>query len=191
MSLILASRSPRRRAILETLGVAHEVIASDADESARDGEAPAAMARRLAGDKALEVSRRHPARFVLGADTIVVAGDEVLGKPVDDADARRMIAALAGAWHEVITGVALAREGALLEAVAVHTRVRFGALSAERVRRYVASGEGRDKAGAYAVQGLGAGLVERVEGSYANVVGLPAFETVALLERHGAVEAWP
>lgn len=191
MTLVLASASPRRRQILETLGLSFEVAPSDVDEAERPGEAPEALARRLAESKAVAVSRARTGAFVLGADTVVVLEGEALNKPEDDAHAARMIEALGGRWHEVVTGVALARDGALLESMAVSTRVRFRAMSAERVRGYVATGEGRDKAGAYAVQGIGAGLVERVEGSYANVVGLPACETIDLLERHGALEAWP
>lgn len=188
--LILASASPRRREILATLGIAFDVDPSGASEEAR-GEGPEALARRLAGDKALEVSRRSGGRFVLGADTIVVEGGAVLGKPEDDEHARAMIARLAGRWHEVITGVALARGGAVLEDLAVTTRVHMLPMDPSRVARYVASGEGRDKAGAYAVQGIASGLCDRIEGSYTNVVGLPAAETVALLERHGALGEWP
>ena len=188
--LVLASASPRRREILATLGIAFDVDPSGASEDAR-GEGPEALARRLARDKALEVSRRSGERFVLGADTIVVEGGRVLGKPVDDEDARRMIARLAGGWHEVITGVALARGGAVLEDLAVTTRVHMLPMDAARIDRYVATGEGRDKAGAYAVQGVASGFCDRLDGSYSNVVGLPAAETVALLERHGALREWP
>lgn len=188
--LVLASASPRRREILATLGIAFDVDPSGASEDAR-GEGPEALARRLARDKALEVSRRSSERFVLGADTIVVEGGRVLGKPVDDEDARRMIARLAGGWHEVITGVALARDGAVLEDLAVTTRVHMLPMDAARIDRYVASGEGRDKAGAYAVQGIASGFCDRIDGSYSNVVGLPAAETVALLERRGALREWP
>lgn len=191
MSLVLASASPRRRQILETLGLTFEVAPSDVDESERAGEAPGALARRLAECKALAVSKTHGDAFVLGADTVVVLDGQALNKPEDDAHAARMVGSLAGRWHEVVTGVALARDGALLEGLAVRTRVKFREVSEARIARYVATGEGRDKAGAYAVQGIGAGLVERVDGSYANVVGLPAAETVDLLERHGALEAWP
>ena len=188
--LVLASASPRRREILATLGIAFDVDPSGASEDAR-GEGPEALARRLARDKALEVSRRSGERFVLGADTIVVEGGRVLGKPVDDEDARRMIARLTGGWHEVITGVALARGGAVLEDLAVTTRVHMLPMDAARIDRYVATGEGRDKAGAYAVQGVASGFCDRIDGSYSNVVGLPAAETVALLERHGALREWP
>ncbi len=191
MSLVLASASPRRREILATLGVAFEVVPSGAAEEEREGERPEALARRLARDKALEVSRRVGDRFVLGADTVVVVEGRVLGKPADDDHARAMLRALSDRWHEVITGVALARGGAVLEDLAVTTRVHVAPLSAERIERYVATGEGRDKAGGYAVQGVASGFCDRLEGSYGNVVGLPAAETVALLERHGVIAGWP
>ncbi len=189
--LVLASASPRRREILETLRVPFEVAPSRANEDPLPGEVPDALARRLAADKALEVSRAMGDRFVLGADTVVVASGELLAKPIDDDDARRMITRLAGGWHEVITGVALARAGALLEAIHVTARVHMLAIDAARIDRYVATGEGRDKAGAYAVQGIASGFCDRIEGSYSTVVGLPAAETVALLERHGALSGWP
>ncbi|MCZ7686529.1 MAG: Maf family protein [Sandaracinaceae bacterium] len=191
MSLVLASASPRRREILATLGVAFEVVPGGAAEEEREGERPEALARRLARDKALEVSRRVGDRFVLGADTVVVVEGRVLGKPADDDHARAMLRALSNRWHEVITGVALARGGAVLEDLAVTTRVHVAPLSAERIERYVATGEGRDKAGGYAVQGVASGFCDRLEGSYGNVVGLPAAETVALLERHGVIAGWP
>lgn len=188
---MLASASPRRREILATLGVPFEVVASGAAEDAREDEPAEELARRLAREKALEVSARVGERFVLGADTVVVVDGRVLGKPRDDEDARAMLRALSGRWHEVITGVALARSGAVLEDIAVTTRVHVIALSGERIERYVATGEGRDKAGAYAVQGVASGFCDRLEGSYGNVVGLPAAETVRLLERHAVIAGWP
>lgn len=194
-ALVLASASPRRREILSTLGVAFTVCPSAADEDPRPGEAPQALARRLAEDKAAEVAARGEteiAAFVLGADTVVIVDGDVLAKPLDDDDARRMLGRLSGRWHEVSTGVALARAGeGPIEALVVTTRVHFSAMDAARIDRYVATGEGRDKAGSYAVQGIGAGLVDRIEGSYSNVVGLPAAETIALLERHGVLTGWP
>lgn len=190
--LVLASASPRRREILETLGISFEVCPSHAIEEVHQGEAPEALARRLARDKALEVSQRSADAFVLGADTIVVEGGAVLAKPRDDEEARAMIARLSGRWHEVITGVALAKDGGVLEDLAVITRVHMLPLDPARIARYVATGEGRDKAGAYAVQGIASGFCDRIEGSYTNVVGLPAAETIALLERYGAVPGgWP
>ena len=194
-ALVLASASPRRRAILSTLGLGFTVCPSAADETPRPEETPDALVRRLARDKAAEVAGRGETElsaFVLGADTVVVVDGEVLAKPADDDEARRLLGRLSGRWHEVLTGVALARAGeGALEDLVVTTRVRFVPMDEARIDRYVATGEGRDKAGSYAVQGIGAGLVDRLEGSYSNVVGLPAAETVALLERHGAVEGWP
>ena len=178
------------------LGIAFEVVPSEIDEVRAAGENAEAYVRRLAADKAARVATRlaarEPAPFVLGADTTVAVGDEVLEKPVDDGDARAMIAKLAGRAHRVITAVALAHaERGILEVLATTSEVRFRGLAEEEICAYVATGEGRDKAGAYAVQGLGAGLVESVSGSYSNVVGLPAAETVVLLRRHGAIERWP
>lgn len=184
--IVLASASPRRKEILSTLGIAFEVAPSDVDETPRDGEPPIELAKRLARAKAVQAGGD-----AIGADTIVVKDGSILNKPIDDADARAMIARLAGDWHEVITAVALARGGAVLEEIAVTTRVCVSALDAAQIDAYVATGEGRDKAGAYAVQGIFAGAIERIEGSYSNVVGLPAAETVALLLRHGAIARWP
>lgn len=194
-ALVLASASPRRREILSTLGVRFTVCPSAVDETPRPGEAPAALVRRLARGKAVEVAERaetERSAFVLGADTVVVVDEEILNKPADDDDARRMLGGLADRWHEVSTGVALARQGSgALEEIVVTTRVRFVAMDPARIDRYVDTGEGRDKAGAYAVQGIASGLVDRIEGSYSNVVGLPAAETIHLLERHGAMRGWP
>jgi septum formation protein len=204
--LVLASASPRRRDILEQLGLRFRVIESAVDEPAHADEAPAAYARTLACWKAQAVAEKlsanendrieHAGAFVLGADTIVVVDDLVLGKPTDDAHAREMIGRLAGRWHEVITAVALRRVvGAGVTPVAceiaVHTRVAFRALSPEDIRRYVATGEGRDKAGSYAIQGVGTGIVRAIEGSHSNVIGLPASETLDLLQQAGALESWP
>ena len=191
MTLILASASPRRREILGTLGLAFEVEPSDAPEEPRPGESAVALAMRLAGDKAAEVSARHRGAFVIGADTVVVVDGRALGKPRDDGEATRMLRTLANRWHDVTTGVALCRDATVLETIEVSTRVHFAPLDEARIARYVATGEGRDKAGSYAVQGIGSGFVSRIDGSYTNVVGLPAFETVALLERHGALGDWP
>ena len=196
--LVLASASPRRREILTTLGVAFEVRPSGADETRQDGERARDYATRVAAAKAQEIARAcEPGTLVLGADTIVVVDGELLGKPGDDragyeAAARGMLRMLAGRWHEVTSGVALARAGTgILETIAVTTRVKVRPLTEAMVERYVATGEGRDKAGGYAIQGIAAGLVSEIAGSYSNVVGLPAAETIELLERHGAIAGWP
>lgn len=179
-ALWLASRSPRRAALLATLGVDFAVLDVEVDENPLSGEAAAAYVCRLAQAKALAGRSRAPsAAPVLAADTTVVLDGALLGKPGDAAEAHRMLRGLAGRWHDVLTGVALAHTR--LEIVCVTTRVRFRALSDAEIACYIASGEPCDKAGAYAIQGLGAALVERLEGSHANVVGLPLVETLTLL----------
>ncbi len=193
MRRVLASASPRRKEILQTLGLSFEVVPSRVDEAALelaiDTGAPGVLARALAEAKARDVAERERG-YVLGADTIVVVDGAVLNKPEDDDDAASMLRRLGGRWHDVVTGVALVWDAGA-ESLSVSTRVLFRALSEERIERYVATGEGRDKAGSYAVQGIGAGLVTRIEGSWSNVVGLPAAETVDLLERSGALDGWP
>lgn len=193
--LVLASASPRRREILDTLGIPFRVQPSEVDETREPGEAALDFVRRAARMKAQDVAARlgePPAPFVLGADTVVIVDGEALGKPADDREARKVIARLAGRWHEVATALAVARGGGeVLADACVLTRVRFRSLAAEEMDGYVASGEGRDKAGAYAVQGLGSGLVAAIEGSYHNVVGLPAVETLEVLREAGALGRWP
>jgi septum formation protein len=192
--LILASASPRRREILATLGIDFEVRPSHADETSLINEDDLGFVREAALLKlraALEETDREGA-YVLAADTIVCIGGDRLGKPLDDQDALRMLRRLAGREHVVRTAVALGRQGqGELGIHVVETRVRFREASDDELRRYVASGESRDKAGAYAVQGLASGFVTRLEGSYTNVVGLPAAEVVSLLLEHGALEEWP
>jgi septum formation protein len=193
MRLVLASSSPRRREILAMLGIDFDVCPSHVEETPLEGESARDYVRRMAIAKASEVAHRCEAgTFVLGADTVVVVDGELLGKPKHDAAARGMLHMLAGRWHEVTSGVALCRAGrGLLDAITVTTRVKMRPIEPAAIDRYVATGEGRDKAGAYAIQGIGAGFVTEIQGSYSNVVGLPAAETVALLERHGAIPAWP
>lgn len=170
--LILASGSPRRRELLAGLGLRFAVRPVDLDESPLPGEEPAATVLRLAAAKAAAVA--HPGELVLGADTVVVLDGLLLGKPRDPEDAARMLAAIAGREHTVLTGVALSEPGRDRQTAALETsRVRMAALTAEEVAWYVATGEPLDKAGAYAVQGLGALFVEEVFGNYTNVVGLP------------------
>lgn len=190
-TLVLASASPRRRALLERAGVAFAVRPADVDETARPGEDPAALAERLARAKALAVARAlgpEPARWVLGADTLVVRGAEVLGKPADDAEAMSHLTRLLGHTHRVITAVAVMRSDTLAgESLHVESAVRMRAASAREIREYVASGEPRDKAGGYAVQGGGRRFIEHIEGSESNVIGLPLDETLALLRAQGAL----
>lgn len=194
--LVLASASPRRREILDRLGLSFEVVPSEVVETGREGESPVDYVCRLSVEKADSVAAalaaRAPAPFVLGADTTVVLGDEVLDKPQDDEEARSMIARLSGRQHSVVTGVSLVRSGVgRIETISVETLVTFRALTDATIDGYVASGEGRDKAGAYGIQGIGSGLVAHVNGCYFNVVGLPAAAVVSLLEGTGAVSRWP
>lgn len=189
--LVLASASPRRRELLTTLGLTFDVRALDVDESVRAGEPASDYVRRMATDKlraGLEVEREA---FVLASDTVVVLEETILGKPVDAEEARATLTRLAGHAHDVRTAIAIGRAGAVLGVDEVITRVVFRPLSAGEIERYVATGEGDDKAGAYGIQGRAGAFVTRIEGSYSNVVGLPLAETLALLAAHGAVEVWP
>jgi septum formation protein len=191
--LILASASPRRHEILTRLGLAFRVSPADVDEAQGPGEAPELYVARLAEEKAQTIASglSGPAA-VLGADTTVVIDREVLGKPRDAVDSERMLRLLRGREHAVHTAVALVlcpeREARV---VLTTTRVRFRDFSDETLLRYVASGEGRDKAGSYGIQDLGQALVAEIHGSYSNVVGLPAAETIELLEHAGVLAAWP
>lgn len=191
LPLVLASQSPRRREILDKLGLRFEVVPAHIDETPGPGETPADYARRMAFEKARAVAQAHAGSATLGADTIVVCEGELMGKPRDDDDALRMLNLLAGRWHEVTTAVCVCRADQPFRAREVVTRVRFRSLGDEALRRYVATGEGRDKAGSYGIQEIGAGLVAEVQGSYTNVVGLPAVESLELLEAVGAVGQWP
>jgi septum formation protein len=170
--VVLASSSPRRRGILVALGLAFDVRAADVDESLRVGESPFDAAERLAREKAEAVAAGAGEALVVAADTLVVLDGSPLGKPLDRTDARRMLALLAGRAHEVVTGVALARSGRIASGREV-TRVVFAPMTPAEIERYAASGETDDKAGAYALQGIGGLFVTRVEGSPSNVVGLP------------------
>jgi septum formation protein len=194
MRVVLASRSPRRLELLASVGVSAEVRPSAVDESVLPGEGAEPYVRRLAREKA-EAVPAFPGEVILGADTSVVLGKEILGKPLDDADARRMLRALSGSTHVVVTGVharvaAAPGEEPRAETIAVSTAVRFVTLSEERIAWYVATGEPLDKAGAYAVQGTGGSLVRGIAGSVSNVVGLPLAETLAMLGRLGFALPW-
>ena len=179
--LVLASSSPRRAEILTSLGIPFEVEPADVDETALPGEEPEGTAARLASAKAGAVAARRPEAWVLAADTLVVLDETVLGKPADDAEATRMLALLSDREHRVVTAVCL-RKGADTGTTHVEwSRVRFAPLCPEEIVWYVATGEPRDKAGAYAVQGLGARFIEGIEGSFTNVMGLPARAVYRLL----------
>lgn len=175
--LVLASASPRRAEILRAVGWPFEKLAVDIDETRREMEGAVAYVERLAREKAEAAAARTDAgRLVLGADTVVVAGERVLGKPLDDGDARAMLRLLSGRWHEVLTGVALVREESEAHhRVVTHekTEVRFASLTETEIDWYVASREPQDKAGAYAIQGRAALFIEEIRGDYWNVVGLP------------------
>jgi nucleoside triphosphate pyrophosphatase len=170
--LVLASGSPRRREFLDGLGLRYEARPPDVDETPRAGESPSDYVGRVAEDKALAAGR--DGELVIAADTTVVVDGDILGKPDDEATARAMLARLAGRWHEVLTAVAVAEPASrrLARGVA-STQVLMSAMTAERIAWYVGTGEPLDRAGAYAIQGLGALLVEQVRGNYTNVVGLP------------------
>lgn len=191
--LVLASASPRRRDLLARAGIAFESLPADVCEERRVGEGPEAFARRLAFAKAAAVAERigpRPPRWVLGADTIVVLDQDVLGKPRDAEHAAQLLTRLLGRTHRVLTAVSLMGSGAGAHHQAlVESRVRMRAASADAVRAYVAGGEPLDKAGAYALQGEGRRFVAAVEGSETNVIGLPMDETLALLQAARAREA--
>jgi septum formation protein len=193
--LILGSASPRRREILSGLGLTLVVLPADIDESVRAGESPAAYLERIVQEKLEAVTSRlgaQPAAAVLVADTSVIIDGDILGKPSDSADAVRLLTRLCGRVHRVHTRYAIGRpDGALAVARTVTTEVTLRAASADEIERYARSGEGLDKAGAYAAQGIGSFLVERVNGSYTNVVGLPACEVVLDLKQHGMLGPFP
>lgn len=174
-ALVLASASPRRAEILRAVGWPFEKLAVDIDETRFPAEGAVAYVERLAREKAEAAAPLRAGRLVLGADTVVVVDDEILGKPRSEEDARRMLRLLSGRWHEVLTGVALLRAGEERRLVVAHetTRVRFAQMTEAEVSWYVASGEPLDKAGAYAIQGRAALFIEEIQGDYWNVVGLP------------------
>jgi septum formation protein len=195
MRLVLASASPRRADLLRAAGYTFDTLAVDLDESVRAGEPPAAYVARLARDKSAAAMQRFVARaqtcggpewaaphevVILGADTTVVVDGEILGKPADDHESVLMLKKLSGRRHEVLTGVSLRTSTGEWGRVET-TGVYMTELSAEDIAWYVASGEGRDKAGGYAVQGLASRFIPRIDGSYANVVGLPVAAVVDLL----------
>jgi len=182
--LLLASASPRRAEILRLMGVSFRVVPARIDESVVSREEPAIYVRRIALSKAETVSARTGrAQPVLAADTAVVIDDLILGKPDGPQSAGAMLERLSGRWHDVYSGVAITHRNA--EVVNVRTRVKFRSIEAHEIQAYWSSGEPLDKAGGYAIQGLGGAFVERIDGSYSNVVGLPLVETLALLDKYG------
>ena len=180
--LLLASTSPQRRAILEQLGIAFDVVAPDYEEHDPPGLSPAEAARAHAAGKAHSVIAEAAGRQVLGVDTAVVLDGAIYGKPADDAEACSMLAALAGRAHEVVSGLCLVSGGRELVEHET-TRVTFRPLRTSEIADYVATGEWEGRAGGYAIQGRGAALVERIDGDYLNVVGLPGALLLRLLAR--------
>ena len=188
--MILASESPRRRELLAAVGVPFRVVPSGVDEIPLSGESPSRFVRRAALDKGGAVAKLYPSSFVLSADTIVVADGRILGKPRDRAEARRMLSRLAGREHRVYTAICLlCRDRGFRDIGTEVTRVRFRPLTAAEVAAYARTGECDDKAGAYAAQGAGMLLIDRVAGSFSNVVGLPMTRVVAMLARAGLIRA--
>ena len=184
-TLILASASPRRLELLRKAGISFEVHPAHIREERNPGETPLAYALRLAEEKARTVAQTFSGRYVLGADTIVVADEHVLEKPRDHADAARMLRLLSGRPHEVTTAVSLIKPDGQSDTRASTTKVVFRALSEEEIQLYVASNEPMDKAGAYAIQGGAAGFADRMEGEYSNVVGLPLSLVTEMLRANG------
>ncbi len=184
--LILASASPRRSEILNAVGWKFEKRIADLDETELENENPADYVVRLAREKALAVAAKIENGLILGADTTVVVENEIIGKPKDFADAAAMLGKLSGRWHEVLTGVALVKKNGSktdIQADFERTRVKFCSLSDSEINYLVARGEPLDKAGAYAVQGVAALFIERIEGDYWNVVGLPVQLVYRLAQR--------
>ena len=182
--VILASASPRRRELLDLVGIAHDVHPADIDETYRDGEEAAAHAERLAREKGETIAAQYPGAIVISADTIVVVDGLVLGKPRDEAEAARMLSMLSGQTHVVLTAVAVTYRGQMRSGVE-SVRVTFRTLDRERIGAYIATAEPMDKAGAYGIQGFGATLVERIDGDYFAVMGLALARMVDLLQEIG------
>lgn len=184
MRVILASSSPRRHELLAMIGIAHDVVPADIDESLVPGEAPIAYAERLACEKAVAVAAHAGDAVVIAADTVVVVDDVVLGKPRDEQEAAEMLCLLSNRSHIVHTAVAV-RHRELARSAVESPVVTFRALETGRIDSYIATGEPMDKAGAYGIQGYGATLVSRIEGDYFAVMGLPLHRLILLLENVG------
>jgi septum formation protein len=180
---VLASASPRRQELLRNAGIAFEVRPANISEDPLPGEAPQACAERLARDKALAVASQRPNDCVLGADTVVTVDGKILGKPVDTADATRMLRMLSGREHQVITGVCLVVNGHSFVASET-TLVTVNEITDHEIADYIATGEPMDKAGAYAIQGIASRWIPRIEGDYSNVVGLPVALVFRMLRHH-------
>jgi septum formation protein len=184
--LVLASASPRRLELLRQIGVVPDIVEpADLDETPLKDELPPAYALRLAREKALRVKPRHAGNFVLAADTVVACGRRILPKPADENTARRCLELLSGRRHRVHSGLALLSPDGQLALRRVDSQVAFKRLSSDEIALYLKSGEWREKAGGYAIQGRAAALIRFISGSYSNVVGLPLFETAQLLAGRG------
>jgi len=184
---ILASASPRRKELLELVGLEFDVVPSDVNEAFHERETPRDHVRRLSREKALAVSRLYPDAWVLGADTIVLINGEILGKPQTKDGAREMLRKLSGRAHRVLSGFTVVKKtGGAVFTDAVESTVVFKDLAADEIEWYVGTDEPYDKAGGYAAQGMGAVLILEIRGSYTNVVGLPLCEVVDALRRMGA-----
>lgn len=188
--VILASSSPRRRQLLELIGIRHDVIPADIDESQVVGELPEQYAERLARSKSAVIADQHPEAVVIGADTIVVVDELVLGKPRDVGDAARMLAMLSGRSHTVMTAVAVSHDGKVESGVEV-VDVTFMPIDDTAIAEYVATGEPMDKAGAYGIQGYGATIVRRIDGDYFAVMGLSLVRLVGLMRSLGVSYDFP
>ena len=189
-NLILASASPRRQEFLKTLGIKFQAIGADVDETVHAGESPNDFLKRIAFEKAEVVAQNHHDSWILAADTIIVFKNNILGKPTNDHNALMVLKNLAGNTHEVWTGFCICqKKTATCISRLVRTEVTFTSLTDETCRAYVASGEPLDKAGSYAIQGIGGFMVEKIKGSYSNVVGLPLAEVTQELQKLGIITA--
>lgn len=186
--ILLASESPRRQMLLSQMGVAFTIKSSGIDEEAPMDELPGPYSARLAVQKASIVGHQYPEHLVLGADTVVALGDRIMGKPNNADEASEMLSSLSGKWHEVWTGVCLFQRMQEIQMVkAVRSDVKFKDLNEEEIASYIETGEPMDKAGSYAIQGIGAKLVREVKGSYHNVIGLPTSELGAMFDQLGVI----
>jgi nucleoside triphosphate pyrophosphatase len=183
---VLASSSPRRRELLKSIGLDFDVVPSHIPEERAQSETPEEYVARLSREKAMAIAEKHPDRWIIAADTTVVLGEQVLEKPADDADAKRMLSAISGVTHIVFTGVTLRRIApAYADTHVTATEVRMLPMTAKDIDWYIATGEPRDKAGAYAAQGLGGMFIDSIHGSFTNVVGLPLASLFQMLRKAG------
>ena len=187
--LILASKSPRRRYLLRQAGLEFSVVPSEFDESSVARSSPETYVKFLAESKARDIAQKFPDSWIIGADTIVLINNTILGKPASDEEARMMLKSLSDRIHQVLTGYCIChKKRQCIYSETVSTDVHFKKLTPEEIDWYIRTGEPFDKAGAYAIQGLGTFLVKRINGSYTNVVGLPVCEVLEFLIKHGVVE---